>query len=196
MDEDHGGGIRARVMATSTYVALLRGINVGGKNMLPMRELVRMFEVSGCAEVRTYIQSGNVVFSATPACAKRLADDVAGAIEKRFGFRPRIVLRTAQDMADVAANNPFLGEGADVRLLHVVFLVEKPDARRIAALDPARSPGDSFQVRGREVYLLLANGAGQTKLSNAYLESTLVTTSTMRNWRTVLKLSEMAQQLR
>jgi uncharacterized protein (DUF1697 family) len=81
-------------------------------------------------------------------------------------------------------------------LLHVAFLAEKPDARRVAALDPARSPGDSFKVRGREVYLYLANGAGKTKLSNGYLESTLGTTSTMRNWRTVLKLSEMAQQLR
>ena len=184
------------MMAKSTYVALLRGINVGGRNLLPMRELTRMLQGAGCADVRTYIQSGNVVFTATPACARRLADDVAGAVEKRFGFRPGVVLRTADEIAKVAAHNPFLGEGADVRLLHVAFLAEKPAARRVAALDPARSPGDSFKVRAREVYLFLASGAGQTKLSNAYLESTLGTTSTMRTWRTVLKLSEMAQQLR
>ena len=183
-------------MQSAAYIALLRGINVGGKNMLPMRDLTRMFDGAGCADVRTYIQSGNVVFTATPACAKRLADDVAAEVEKRFGFRPGVVLRTADEIAKVAANNPLIGEGADIRLLHVAFLAEKPDARRAAALDPARSPGDVFNVRGREVYLYLANGAGKTRLSNAYLESKLGTTSTMRNWRTVLKLSEMAQQLR
>ena len=180
----------------STYIALLRGINLGGHRIVKMDQLRKTFEELGFADVKTYIQSGNVVFAAKAACAKRLADDVAQAVEKRFGFRPGVVLRTADEIANVAANNPLLGEGADERLLHVAFLAEKPDARRIAALDPARSPGDSFNVRGREVYLCLANGAGKTKLSNAYLESTLGTTSTMRNWRTVLKLSEMAQQLR
>jgi uncharacterized protein (DUF1697 family) len=183
-------------MRSAIYIALVRGINVGGKNMLPMSALTRMFDDAGCADVRTYIQSGNVVFTATAACAKRLCDDVAQAVQKRFGFRPGVVLRTAGEITSVAANNPFPGEGADEGLLHVAFLAEKPDARHIAALDPARSPGDSFKVRGREVYLCLANGAGKTKLSNAYLESTLGTTSTMRNWRTLLKLSEMAQQLR
>ena len=183
-------------MKSATYIALVRGINVGGKNMLRMSALTRMFDDAGCADVRTYIQSGNVVFTATAACAKRLADDIAQAVEKRFGFRPGVVLRTADEIADAAADNPLVGEGADERLLHVAFLAEEPDARRVAALNPARSPGDSFKVRGREVYLYLANGAGKTKLSNAYLESTLGTTSTMRNWRTVLKLSEMAQQLR
>jgi uncharacterized protein (DUF1697 family) len=183
-------------MAKSTYVALLRGINVGGRNLLPMRELVRMFEGAGCADVRTYIQSGNVVFTATPACARRLADEVAEAVEKRFNFRPGVVLRAADEIAKVAVDNPLLCEGADERFLHVAFLARKPAAGDVAALDSARSPGDSFRVRGHEVYLYLPNGAGKTKLSNAYLESTLDMISTMRNWRTVLKLSEMAQQLR
>src|SRR6187402_3458375 len=128
-------------MRSGTYIALVRGINVGGKNMLPMSALTRMFDDAGCADVRTYIQSGNVVFAAKAASAKRLADDVAQAVEKRFGFRPGVVLRTADEIANVAANNPLLGEGADERLLHVAFLAEKPDARRVAALDPARSPG-------------------------------------------------------
>jgi uncharacterized protein (DUF1697 family) len=183
-------------VAKSTYVALMRGINVGGKNMLPMSALAGMFEGAGCADVRTYIQSGNVAFSAAAACANRLADDIGGMVEKRFGFRPSVVLRTADEIADVAASNPFLKSGADEKLLHVAFLDTRPDARRVAALDPTRSPGDAFKVRGREVFLCLGNGVGKTKLSNAYLESTLETTSTMRNWRTVLKLSEMAQELR
>ena len=183
-------------MTMSTYVALLRGINVGGKNMLPMTELTRICSAAGCANVRTYIQSGNVVVSASAACAKRLADDISSAVEKRFGFRPSVVLRTAAEIADVATRNPFLKDGADENLLHVAFLDKHPEAQRVAALDPARSPGDSFKVRGREVFLCLGNGVGKTKLSNAYFESTLKTTSTLRNWRTVLKLSEMAQELR
>ena len=162
-----------------------------------MSGLVEFFTAAGCARVQTYIQSGNVVFTATPACAKRLADAVSGAIAARFGFRPAVVFRTADEMADVAASNPFLRRGgagteADVKALHVAFLADRPDPRRAAGLDPARSPGDELHLRGREVYLRLAAGAGQTKLTNAYLESTLGTPSTLRNWRTVLKLAELS----
>ena len=182
-----------RATASAAYVALLRGINVGGKNLLPMRQLTEMFIEAGCAEVRTYIQSGNVVFASTPGCAKRIPQLVSRGIAERFGFRAPVLLRSADELVRVAAGNPFLGgrSGADDRSLHVAFLAEAPDQRRIAALDPNRSPGDSFKVRGREIYLRLPNGVGRTKLTNAYLESTLATTSTLRNWRTVLKLLEM-----
>jgi uncharacterized protein (DUF1697 family) len=183
----------SRSGATRRYVALLRGINVGGKNTLPMRHLAAMFVEAGCSDVRTYIQSGNVVFAATPGVVKRLADAISRRIAKNFGYRVPVVLRTADELHQVLSGNPFLKSGADGRSLHVAFLADLPDPRRIAALDPKRSPGDSFKLRGREIYLCLPNGVAGTKLSNAYFDSTLATTSTLRNWRTVLKLVEMTQ---
>ncbi|MDB5354950.1 MAG: hypothetical protein JWN24_1403 [Phycisphaerales bacterium] len=183
----------SRSKGASTYVALLRGINVGGKNMLPMTELVTIFGDAGCAEVRTYIQSGNVVFAAKPDCAKRVAGSVSEQVGTKFGFNPVLVMRTADELAKVVRTNPFLASGVDAELLHVAFLADAPDPARIASLDPRRSPGDSFTVIGREIYLSLPNGVGKTKLTNAYFDSKLATTSTLRNWRTVLKLIEMTK---
>ena len=94
-------------------------------------------------------------------------------------------------MSQVAAGNPFLKRRADPRALHVAFLADAPDRRSAGALDRARSPGDTFELRGREIYLHLPNGVARTRLTNAYLDATLATTSTLRNWRTVLALLEM-----
>ena len=94
------------------YLALLRGINVGGKNKLPMKDLAEMFLKAGCSEVRTFIQSGNVLFNAPAKVAKQIARTVPEQIDKRFGHRPPFVIRTAEQLAVVAANNPFLQTGA------------------------------------------------------------------------------------
>ena len=177
----------------STYVALLRGINVGGKNILPMPALVEIFAKCGCANVRSYIQSGNIIFSATAACAKELPTTVAAEIEKRFKIRTPLIVRPAQTLAASAAGNPFLAAGADADLLHVGFLASAPDAQKIKMLDVNRSPGDSFQILGQHVYLRVTNGMGKTKLTNAWFDSKLDTVSTIRNWRTVLKLVEMSR---
>lgn len=179
---------------SDTHVTLLRGINVGGKNIVPMKDLVAMFIDAGCANVRSYIQSGNVIFTADPKCAKKVPEEVSKRIEKRFGIRVPVIMRSAKALHHVAANNPFLKRGADVTMLHVAFLADAPPARDIAALDPQRSPGDFFKVLGREIYLHLPNGVARTKLTNAYFDSKLHTISTVRNWRTVLKLIELANQ--
>src|SRR5512143_3451922 len=100
------------------HVALLRGINVGGRNRLPMADLAAVFAAEGCAEVRTYIQSGNVLFLAPAARVGALAGAVEGAIAARFGFRVPVVIRTASDLARVARGNPFLAAGADPATLH------------------------------------------------------------------------------
>jgi uncharacterized protein (DUF1697 family) len=176
-----------------TWVALLRGINVGGKNLLPMTDLTRLFEKAGCAGVRTYIQSGNVLFTASRARAEKLPGPIASGIADRFGYRIQVVLRTAADLGETIGNNPFLQAGAPENWLHVLFLASQPDAGRVAALDPLRSPPDAFAVRGRAIYLQLPNGVANTKLTNAYFDSRLATISTGRNWRTVLKLFELAQ---
>jgi uncharacterized protein (DUF1697 family) len=173
------------------YVALLRGINVGGKNKLPMRELVALFGEAGAHNVRTYIQSGNVVFSAPNELARKIPRKVAELIANRLGFRAPVVLRGAKAFQDVLKKNPFPQAEAQPTTLHVAFLADRPTRSAIASLDSNRSPGDAFAVVGSEVYLHLPNGAADTKLTNAYLDSTLSTTSTGRNWRTVLAIADM-----
>jgi uncharacterized protein (DUF1697 family) len=180
-----------------THVALLRGINVGGKNILPMKDLAAMFAAAGCADVRTFIQSGNVIFSAPAVLARKLPDHVTKAIEKRFGYRVPVIVRTSDELARAIRDNPFLQPGADERAeadekpLHIYFLADLPGAAAIAALDPNRSTPDAFHVRDREIYLHLPNGMARTKLTNAYFDSKLSTISTARNWATVQKLLEM-----
>ena len=176
---------------TSTHVALLRGINVGGKNVLPMRDLVRMFLDAGCAAATTFIQSGNVIARASPRVARTLAATVEGLITERAGLKVPVVLRTAEELRAVRARNPFL-PAVEADHLHVAFLAHRPDASAVRGLDPKRSAPDEFVVDGREIYLRLPGGAGSSKLTNAYFDAKLSTTSTLRNWRTVLKLIELA----
>lgn len=175
-----------------SYVALLRGINVGGRNRLPMSELARLFEHAGCASVRTYIQSGNVVFSAAPSTALSARESVAATVSARIGTDIPIVLRSVGDLARVVGENPFLGESQDHRALHVGFLSGQPLPERVSSLDPDRSPPDEFVVRGREIYLRLPNGMARTRLTVSYLERVLATPATFRNWRTVVNLLKMA----
>ena len=177
--------------ALSTHVALLRGINVGGKNMLPMKDLAGMFTQAGCTGVRTYIQSGNVVFDALPSLLEKIPARITTQIEKRFGLRVPVILRTAGEMSATARNNPFLKPGVDEKLLYVFFLAHLPAPENVAKLDPARSLPDSFSVHNREIYVNLPNGAARTKLTNAWFDTKLATTSTARNWRTVLTLTQM-----
>jgi uncharacterized protein (DUF1697 family) len=176
------------------YVALLRGINVGGKNKLPMKELAEIFAKAGCGAVKTYIQSGNVVFTATAGLCERLGDKVSKEIEKQFGHRPPVVLRSQQQMIEVVRNNPFLQPKVDLNSLCVMFLGKKPTAQEIAKLDPNRSPGDEYFVRGQEIYMRVKHFA-KTKLTNAYFDSKLETVSTVRNWRTTVRLLEMTEAL-
>ena len=186
--------ILARVTAAASepYVALLRGINVGGKRPLPMKELAALFAACGGREVSTYLQSGNVIFRAGPREAARIPEAVAAAIRERFGLAVPLLLRSAGELGQVARGNPFIREGAAPETLHVAFLAERPAAKLVAALDPDRSPGDRFAVLGREVFLHCPNGFARTKLTNAWIDSRLATVSTVRNWRTVQKLLELA----
>jgi len=169
-----------------THVALLRGINVGGRNRLPMSELRDLFTEAGCRDVQTYIQSGNVLFQAEPGIVSSLSDTVTKRIAERFSFRVPVVLRAVEEMEGIVRHNPWQGVAEDE--LHVLFLAEEPAAGRVDRLDPDRSPPDAFIVQGREIYLRLPNGMGRTKLTNDYFDAKLATTSTARNWRTVMKL--------
>ena len=178
-------------MSANTYAALLRGINVGGKHKLPMKDLSEVFSANKCKGVRTYIQSGNVVFCAPPGSVKKLAVGLEKAIEARFGFPVPVVVRSHEQLRNVVQANPFRSRGASEKMLHVIFLADEPDASAVSKLDPQRSPGDEFRVIGSEIFLYLPNGAGNSKLTNAYFDSKLSTIGTARNWTTVLKLLEM-----
>lgn len=175
-------------------MALLRGVNVSGKNKLPMAELARMFEDAGCRNVETYIQSGNVVFWASATRAGRIPSLVREAISERFGYHVPVVIRSAASLASMARTNPFVAEGADHETLHVAFLASTPTPSQLASLDPDRSPPDRFAARGAEIYLCCPNGLGRSKLTTTYFDAKLDTTTTIRNWRTVTRLLQMVDR--
>ena len=138
-----------------------------------------------------YHTSISIIIQAKPALARQLDGLVAEAILERFGYQVPVVLRTAAELRRAATDNPFLQTDADPKTLHVAFLASRPAKSKVAALDPGRSPPDSFELRGREIYLCCPNGVARTKLTNDYLDRTLATTSTLRNLRTVHKLVEL-----
>ena len=176
------------------YVALLRGINVGGKAKLPMKELVGIFEGCGATGVRTYIQSGNVVFAAgSDAAAAECVAGVTATIARVYGYPGRIVLRTGREMQRCYAKSPFAKAGTAETGLHVYFLADEPAAGMVRELDPTRSAPDEFVVQGMEIYLFLPDGMARTKLTNAYFDGKLKTVSTARNWNTVRRLVEMCE---
>ena len=174
-----------------TLVALLRGINVGGRVKVPMAELKAVLTELGLEQVVTYIQSGNVVFDAD-APEEEVANRIEQAVAEAFSLNVRVLVRTPAELRRIAERNPFLEEGADPAKLHVVFLRREPAEGAGARLDPERSPPDRFHLRGRELYLHLPNGMGRSKLTIDYLERTLGVDATARNWRTLLKLVELA----
>jgi uncharacterized protein (DUF1697 family) len=175
----------------NTFVALLRGINVGGRTMVSMPELRSLFESLGHADVSTYVQSGNVVFRSSTGDGKALAAELEERIRSAFDVSPAVLLRTPEELAEVAAANPFLERESDFLKLHVVFLSAAPAADAVEELDPNRSPPDEFSVLGREIYLHLPNGAGRSKLTIDYFEKRLGVRATARNWKTVTKLLEL-----
>ncbi len=175
---------------TDMNVALLRGINVGGKNKLPMKQLAAMFREAGCEDVQTYIQSGNVLFRADPSLAEGIPSLISDEIFNTFGYQIPVVTRTVRELQEIVQANPFTP--AEENKLLIFFLTDFPDPEHIAALDPNHSPGDEFAVLGREVFAHYPNGVAGSKLTNSYIDSRLSTTSTGRNLRTVKKLLELA----
>jgi uncharacterized protein (DUF1697 family) len=172
------------------WVALLRGINVGGRNSVPMAGLRDLFEQHGCGSVSSYIQSGNVLFTheatARAALARQLADAVAGT----FGVASPVVLRTTVEIVRVSASHPF---GEDTSRTHVAFLDREPDDP--GALEPKDIAPDRFELTGAELYLLYPNGVHGSRLTGALIERRLGVTATLRNWRTVTRLAELAESL-
>ena len=174
-----------------TYVALLRGINLGSHNKVPMAGLRALVEGLGYHDVSTYIQSGNVVLTSTDGAAK-VGAALQKAIAREFGFDVAVVVRSRPQLKKVVDGNPFVKKARADGNLHVVFLARKPKADKVKALTGADWGDDEVAVKGTEAYLHLPNGYGRAKLNNMLVEKKLGVAGTARNWRTTTKLLELA----
>ena len=176
----------------TTYIALFRGINVGGRNVLKMKELTALLEGLGAKRVKTYIQSGNVVLAHEETDGERLAGSIRVAVQESNGFEPQVLLLSAGELEAAMANNPFPEAKADARMLHVGFLAETPAAPDLEGLERLRKESERFVLDGRFFYLHAPEGIGRSKLA-AGAEQLLGVAMTDRNWRTVTKLREMVE---
>lgn len=175
----------------TTFVAMLRGVNVGGRNRLAMEDLRALVTGAGGSDVRTYIQSGNAVF-----VSRRSSSAIVGALQSQLedvlGSRVPVLVRTKEELDAVIETNPFVRRGDDPKALHVTFMGAVPGADAVETAQTKRSDGDECLVIGREVYLSCPNGYGNTKLTNTFFEKRLGSEATTRNWTTVTKLAELA----
>lgn len=174
----------------ATWILLLRGINVGGKNRLPMKELVQELEALKLENIKTYIQSGNATFEASRQLLEGLGDCISTAIESSRGFKPRCLILSAEMLEEAIANNPLPEAEAEPKSLHLYFLASTPPAPDLAAIEQAKAPSEAFQLIGKVFYLHAPDGIGRSKLA-ANVEKKLGIAATARNWRTVQKLWEM-----
>jgi uncharacterized protein (DUF1697 family) len=172
----------------TAYVAFLRAVNVGGNNGLPMKTLAKIMMELGHGDVKTHLQSGNVVFSSDREDERAMSTEIAAAIEAQAGFRPAIMLRSRAEIEGVIAGNPLLTPEINPARMLTVFLEEKPAAEGIARLEPERFPNEKFAVVGREMYVLYDDGMGNSKFTPAYYERRLNVLGTGRNWNTVTKV--------
>ena len=171
------------------FVAMLRGVNVGGRHRLPMAELRSIASELGLAAPETYIQSGNLIFS-TERPPNDLGATLAAAISTRMGFAVPVVVVAGGALADLIRENPYVAS-CPAETLHITFLSIAPQSQRVAALDPARSPGDRFVVQGAAVHLHCPAGFRDTRLTVDWFERQLGGTATCRNWNTVLALANL-----
>lgn len=171
-------------------IALLRGINVVGNNRIRMEALKAIFESLGLKNVRTYIQSGNVVFEGPQ---KGIAAKIEAAIEAAAGFRPAVIIRTPAQLREVAAANPFTAEAAaEPAKMHVFFLDATPTPSACATVEALNTGPERLHFAGSELFIFFPTGIGQSKFPFARLDRLLKTPATARNWNTLLKLIELS----
>jgi uncharacterized protein (DUF1697 family) len=175
----------------TTLIALLRGINVGGNNKLPMKELSALLTEMGLRDVRTYIQSGNVVFGCDLKNKATLAAKITAAIKAQHGFAPHILLLDAAELRKAMAGNPYPEAESEPRSLHLFFLDEVPRQPDLKALDAIKAGNERYKLTGKVLYLHAPDGVGNSKLA-ARAERLLGVAASARNWNTVCKLAEMA----
>ena len=177
----------------TVFVALLRGINVGGHNVLPMRELREILLALGCKNVATYIQSGNVVFR-SGASKKTLPGRIATAVERSFGFRPRVLLLSASELRTVLEANPFAAAVSTPQALHVWFFAAPASNPDRATLDALCSGTERYELAANVLYLHAPDGIGRSRLASR-VEQCVGVETTARNWRTLGKVAALAESI-
>jgi len=179
----------------AVIISLLRGVNIGGHHRIKMDALRSLYESLGLPDAQTYVQSGNVVFRTKARDISKLSRRIEDAIEKSFGFRPAVVLRTSVELGDVIAQNPCAKRrGIDPKLA-VMFLKETPTAECLQNSLKIKTAPEELWIDGRQAYIYFPNGMARPKMSWPAIERALKTTGTGRNWNTVTKLFELAQAL-
>jgi uncharacterized protein (DUF1697 family) len=179
--------------AVPNWVALLRGINVSGQKPIPMEHLRGSFAAMGFRGIKTYVQSGNVVFETATNTRDALTRKIEEGIRCDFGFSVVVILRTEKELEKIVKTNPFLNEEAiEQAKLHVTFLAKSPNKTALKNLEMLPTSPDRFRLIGCEIYLHCPNGYGRTKLSNSAFEKKLSVGATTRNWKTTTVLCEMA----
>jgi len=175
-----------------TYIALIRGINVGGKSLLPMKKLIAILENLGLQNVRTYLQSGNAVFQSKAKNASELSSEISALIKKSHGFEPQVLLLELAEMEKAAQSNPFPGAASEPRTLHLFFLASAPSNPDLKTLESLKSGSERFVLKGNVFYLHAPDGVGRSRLA-ANAERLLGVPMTGRNWRTVCEILAMAK---
>ena len=180
----------------AVVICMLRGVNLGGNKKIKMDALRALCTSIGCADVRTFINSGNVVFRTRQRDLRLLGKSIEDAIEKEAGFRAGVVLRSVREMKDAVARNPFgARKNIEPGKLLVNFLADAPSADTAKKLEALDTAPEELYVRGREMYIYFSNGQGQSKLKWGPIDKLLNMTFTGRNWNTTTKLLEMAEML-
>lgn len=175
------------------WVMLLRGINVGGNNIMPMKQLTTMLNELGCEQVQTYIQSGNVLLLNSLSDGHKLAQQITAKMQQSFGFEPKTLLLTLEQFQQAASNNPFLHAQAEPKTLHLFFLAEPVVDFDIEKLNSLKKTNEDFRLINQVFYLLAPDGIGRSKLAEK-VERILAVPTTARNWNTVDKLLSLANQ--
>lgn len=176
----------------STYIALLRGINVSGQKLIKMNDLKKLLEDQGFQDVQTYIQSGNVIFSSPEKSIDMIKNIISNSIKKQFGFDVGVLVITSDNINYVMNNNPFIKKTNEIDKLYVTFLSELPSEENIKKLNSIDYSPEEYIIKVKVVYLHVPNGYGKTKLNNNLFENKLKVEATTRNWKTINKLWELS----
>lgn len=177
----------------TTYIALLRGINVSGQKKIKMAELREHLAELSYQHIQTYIQSGNILFEREETSTATIEEEIQEKIEEKYGFDVPTMVKTKEDFEHVVSHHPFIRQrNEDPKYVHVTFLAEEPDPEHVTVLRAGEYASEEYELDGNYFYLFAPDGYGRAKLNNNFIERKLKVRATTRNWKTVNKLLEMA----